>query len=135
MRDRLDSYNTVEDAVKLIQSSKRIMILTGAGISRYLTSIFTVYFKQPCQVCPVEYLTSALVMDYTRQSRRAVNMSLMTLNKCKYTVNYTNKPRFIQGNTIGSIYSISEMTLPVRNLTELLSKYSIYYIHGAITVF
>ncbi|KAF7770640.1 hypothetical protein Agabi119p4_6614 [Agaricus bisporus var. burnettii] len=33
MRDRVGSYNTIEDAVKLIQGSRRIMILTGAGIS------------------------------------------------------------------------------------------------------
>lgn len=44
MRDRLGSYNTIEDAVKLIQGSRRIMILTGAGISKYFASTFTVAF-------------------------------------------------------------------------------------------
>lgn len=33
MRDRLGDYNTIEDASRLIQHSKRILILTGAGIS------------------------------------------------------------------------------------------------------
>jgi NAD-dependent histone deacetylase SIR2 len=33
MRDRLEQYNTVEDALKLIQNSKHALILTGAGIS------------------------------------------------------------------------------------------------------
>ncbi|THH27751.1 hypothetical protein EUX98_g6443 [Antrodiella citrinella] len=32
-RDKLPMYNTVDDAVKLIQKAKRIIILTGAGIS------------------------------------------------------------------------------------------------------
>ncbi|KAF5361809.1 hypothetical protein D9756_002641 [Leucocoprinus leucothites] len=32
-RDKLDQYNTIADALKLIQSSKRALILTGAGIS------------------------------------------------------------------------------------------------------
>lgn len=59
------------------------MILTGAGISKYFVSTFAMYFKPLCQVCPVEYLTSALATDCTRQSKRVVNMSLMTLSKCK----------------------------------------------------
>ncbi|KAJ7066609.1 SIR2-domain-containing protein [Mycena amicta] len=33
LRDKLPDYNTVEDAVRLIQGSRRILILTGAGIS------------------------------------------------------------------------------------------------------
>ncbi|KAK7466319.1 NAD-dependent histone deacetylase sir2 [Stygiomarasmius scandens] len=33
LRDRLSQYNTIEDAVRLIRDSKRILILTGAGIS------------------------------------------------------------------------------------------------------
>ncbi|KAF8998517.1 DHS-like NAD/FAD-binding domain-containing protein [Cyathus striatus] len=33
MRDRLMQYNTIADAVQLIQNSQRILILTGAGIS------------------------------------------------------------------------------------------------------
>ncbi|KAJ7612505.1 SIR2-domain-containing protein [Mycena polygramma] len=33
LRDRLPEYNTVEDAVRLIRDSRRIIILTGAGIS------------------------------------------------------------------------------------------------------
>ncbi|KAF4569852.1 NAD-dependent histone deacetylase sir2 [Pleurotus pulmonarius] len=33
LREKLPQYNTVDDAVKLIQSSRRIIILTGAGIS------------------------------------------------------------------------------------------------------
>jgi NAD-dependent histone deacetylase SIR2 len=33
MRDKLEEYNTIEDALKLIQNSKRVLILTGAGIS------------------------------------------------------------------------------------------------------
>ncbi|KAJ7043588.1 DHS-like NAD/FAD-binding domain-containing protein [Mycena alexandri] len=33
LRDKLPNYNTVEDAVRLIRESKRILILTGAGIS------------------------------------------------------------------------------------------------------
>jgi len=38
MRDKLQQYNTITDALKLIQKSKRVMILTGAGISQ-LTSL------------------------------------------------------------------------------------------------
>jgi hypothetical protein len=33
MRDKLGQYNTISDAVNLIRSSRRIVILTGAGIS------------------------------------------------------------------------------------------------------
>ncbi|KAG6916201.1 hypothetical protein DXG01_008083 [Tephrocybe rancida] len=33
IRDRLTQYNTISDAVNLIRSSRRIIILTGAGIS------------------------------------------------------------------------------------------------------
>ncbi|RDB15806.1 NAD-dependent protein deacetylase hst1 [Hypsizygus marmoreus] len=33
LRDRLPQYNTISDAVNLIRSSRRILILTGAGIS------------------------------------------------------------------------------------------------------
>ncbi|KXN87667.1 NAD-dependent protein deacetylase hst1 [Leucoagaricus sp. SymC.cos] len=33
MRDRLEQYSTIDDALKLIQNSKRALILTGAGIS------------------------------------------------------------------------------------------------------
>ncbi|KAF7308536.1 Deacetylase sirtuin-type domain-containing protein [Mycena chlorophos] len=33
LRDKLPDYNTVEDAVRLIRDSRRILILTGAGIS------------------------------------------------------------------------------------------------------
>ncbi|KAJ6607501.1 DHS-like NAD/FAD-binding domain-containing protein [Mycena sp. CBHHK59/15] len=33
LRDKLPNYNTVEDAVQLIRDSRRIVILTGAGIS------------------------------------------------------------------------------------------------------
>ncbi|KAJ7760539.1 DHS-like NAD/FAD-binding domain-containing protein [Mycena metata] len=33
LRDKLPNFNTVEDAVRLIRESKRIIILTGAGIS------------------------------------------------------------------------------------------------------
>ena len=32
-REKLTQYNTVDDAVNLIKNSKRIIILTGAGIS------------------------------------------------------------------------------------------------------
>ena len=33
MRDKLPQYNTIEDAVQLIRNSRRVVILTGAGIS------------------------------------------------------------------------------------------------------
>lgn len=32
-RQKLKQYNTVEDAVELLRNAKRIMVLTGAGIS------------------------------------------------------------------------------------------------------
>lgn len=32
-REKLEEYNTVDDAVELIRNSKRILILTGAGVS------------------------------------------------------------------------------------------------------
>lgn len=32
-REKLDEYNTVDDAVELIRRSKRILVLTGAGVS------------------------------------------------------------------------------------------------------
>lgn len=32
-REKLDGYNTVDDAVDLIRKSKKIMVLTGAGVS------------------------------------------------------------------------------------------------------
>jgi hypothetical protein len=44
-RPKLPQYNTVEDAVRLLQESKNIVVLTGAGvspplldISRYITN-------------------------------------------------------------------------------------------------
>ena len=36
MRDKLSQYNTVDDAVNLIRSSRNILILTGAGISKWI---------------------------------------------------------------------------------------------------
>lgn len=33
-RERLESYESVADAVKLIWRAKKIMVLTGAGISK-----------------------------------------------------------------------------------------------------
>lgn len=36
VREKLPQYNTVDDAVNLIRSSRRILILTGAGISARL---------------------------------------------------------------------------------------------------
>jgi NAD-dependent histone deacetylase SIR2 len=33
LRDKLPNHNTVEDAVRLIRDSRRILILTGAGVS------------------------------------------------------------------------------------------------------
>ena len=42
LRERLSRYNSIEDAVSLIQGSRRIIILTGAGIS-YAT-LFRVIF-------------------------------------------------------------------------------------------
>ena len=35
-RERLLTYNTIDDVVNLIKASKRILILTGAGISQCL---------------------------------------------------------------------------------------------------
>ena len=34
-RDKLPQYNTIDNAVELIQKSQRILILTGAGISMF----------------------------------------------------------------------------------------------------
>ena len=39
MREKLPQYNTIDDAVDLIKVSKRILILTGAGISTSLISL------------------------------------------------------------------------------------------------
>ena len=36
LREKLPQYNTISDAVSLIVNSKRIMVLTGAGISTRL---------------------------------------------------------------------------------------------------
>ena len=36
MRDKLLQYNTIADAIQLIRQSQRIVILTGAGISKLL---------------------------------------------------------------------------------------------------
>jgi len=33
LRERLPQYSTVQDAIDLITSSRRIIVLTGAGIS------------------------------------------------------------------------------------------------------
>jgi len=41
-RDKLPQYNSVEDAVHLIQRSQRILILTGAGISNTRLSHFII---------------------------------------------------------------------------------------------
>ncbi|TFY83650.1 hypothetical protein EWM64_g372 [Hericium alpestre] len=38
LRDKLPQYNTVDDAVELIRSSRRILILTGAGINLAFSS-------------------------------------------------------------------------------------------------
>lgn len=35
LRERLSQYNTLQDVVNLITSSRRILVLTGAGISEY----------------------------------------------------------------------------------------------------
>lgn len=38
LRERLSQYNTLQDAVNLITSSRRILVLTGAGISEYASA-------------------------------------------------------------------------------------------------
>ncbi len=35
LRERLPQYSTLQDAINLITSSRRILVLTGAGISKY----------------------------------------------------------------------------------------------------
>ena len=42
-RDKLLQYNTITDAVELIQKSQRILILTGAGISVFNRLSFTLF--------------------------------------------------------------------------------------------
>ena len=32
-RERLEQYQTIDDAVELIRTSKKILVLTGAGVS------------------------------------------------------------------------------------------------------
>ncbi|KAF8074705.1 SIR2-domain-containing protein [Lyophyllum atratum] len=48
LRDKLTQYNTISDAVNLIRSSRRMIILTGAGISEYhplqISNIYQSFF-------------------------------------------------------------------------------------------
>jgi hypothetical protein len=53
-RPKLPQYNTIEDAVRLLQESKNIVVLTGAGvglpllsISRFITNSIYSDFNQP----------------------------------------------------------------------------------------
>lgn len=43
-RDKLPQYNTIDNAVELIQKSHRILILTGAGISMFNRFWFSLLF-------------------------------------------------------------------------------------------
>ena len=42
-RLRLPHYRTIDDAAKLLQSSKNIMVITGAGVSFGLSLLFTIF--------------------------------------------------------------------------------------------
>lgn len=44
-RDKLPQHNTIDDAVELIQKSKHILILTGAGISMFNRFWFSFLFN------------------------------------------------------------------------------------------
>ena len=68
-RDKLKRYGTIEDAVNLLRNSRKILVLSGAGISTssfspWCVLLFTdVAFMQACRA---EYPTFAHEMDYTR---------------------------------------------------------------------
>lgn len=38
IRNRLRSVSSLDDVVRLLKTSNRIMVLTGAGVSNFLTS-------------------------------------------------------------------------------------------------
>ena len=44
-RKKLDSVNTLEDVVNLIQNSRKIIVLTGAGVSCIFEQCFTLSSK------------------------------------------------------------------------------------------
>lgn len=69
MRERLPQYGTVQDAVNLITASRRILVLTGAGISKYeyqnpRVSRLTMRWDK---VYLVEFQTFAHVMAYMQR--------------------------------------------------------------------
>lgn len=84
MRDKLTQFNTISDAVQLIKSSNRIVILTGAGISTCMFVINRSSFKiVNDKVSRVGFLISDLATDCTRRLKIAVIMTLMTRSKCE----------------------------------------------------
>jgi len=76
-RDKLPQYNTIADAVQLIKQSQRILILTGAGISKcpiYPVISLTHSIQFP-QVYHVVYPISARGMVCTRLWKIRENMN------------------------------------------------------------
>ena len=66
-RDKLPQYNTIADAVQLIQQSRRILILTGAGISGSYPPVYEKLLKPyRYQASHVAFPTSAHAMGCTR---------------------------------------------------------------------
>lgn len=82
-RKKRKDINTLEDVVRLLHESKRILVLTGAGVGihidptsliSYLSSEFMLLSQNPCVLfscrCPflVEYQTFAPEMEYMHGS-------------------------------------------------------------------
>lgn len=83
-REKLLQYNTIEDAVRLIQQSQRILILTGAGISGLQTLSYhgKSLICMDSQVFPVVFQISVPEMDCTRLSKPMGNMTWTIPNRC-----------------------------------------------------
>jgi hypothetical protein len=71
MRDKLPQYNTIADAIQLIRQSQRIVILTGAGISKpplciIPISSFLLSYQTASKAFLVAYLTFDLETAFMR---------------------------------------------------------------------
>jgi hypothetical protein len=85
MREKLTRFNTLEDAIDLIHNSKRILILTGAGISEKISPYhLSIYTEETIGVsCGIPDFRSRNGLYATLQERGQYNLDDPQQMYCK----------------------------------------------------
>lgn len=80
-------YNTIDDVINLIQKSRNVIVLTGAGISKFvLNSPSTAHWLNILKVYLAVFQISGLEMGCTLSCRSDRNMSSPIRKRCRFTI-------------------------------------------------